>query len=324
MKRFDWQSKRPLYLLAPMEGATDAAFRQVVIGCGRPDVCFTEFVNVDGLLSKGRRAVEQALVFEEVEQPLIAQLWGTNPTLFYEATKEIVARGFAGVDINMGCPDRAVIKKGAGGALINTPELAAEIIAAVKEGSGGVIPVSVKIRIGFKQIETEVWATHILNQGIEALTVHGRTVRELSKVPCHWDEIGKVVTLRNEMKLSTVIIGNGDVTSLIEADEKIKEYGVDGVMIGRGVFHNPCVFDRNKPYEAITKAERLTLLETHLSLYERLNGKASGKSFSPLKKYFKIYIQNFTGAAEMRDQLMLSQSSDEVREIILGNYKVDK
>lgn len=299
-----------------MEGVTDAAFRQLVISCGRPHVCFTEFVNVDGLLSKGKPSVERALVYEPVEQPLIAQLWGLNPDNFYQATREIVQRGFAGVDINMGCPDRAVIRKGAGGALINNPQLAGEIIAAVKRGAGEKIPVSVKIRIGYTHIASLTWARFLLSQGIAALTVHGRTVRELSKVPCHWDEIALVVKLRDELGVDTMIIGNGDVVSLDEADEKARLYGVDGVMIGRGVFHNPFLFNRTKVYDAVTPQERFTLLLNHLDIYERVNGVALGKSFSPLKKYFKIYIQNFDGAAELRDVLMGCGTSEQVRAIV--------
>ncbi len=280
---------------------------------------FTEFVNVDGLLSRGRKKVEQALLFEKTEQPLIVQVWGLDPDHFYAAAQEMVTRGFAGIDINMGCPDKAVIKKGAGGALINNRLLAAEIIQAVKEGVNGAIPVSVKIRIGYKEIVTEEWARFVLTQGIEALTIHGRTVSELSKVPCHWDEIGKVVKVRDELGLPTVIIGNGDITTLAEADEKISQWGVDGVMVGRGVFHNPWIFNKIKRYEDLNRNERIQLLLFHLATHERLykpSGSAQGKHFAPLKKYFKIYIQNFEGAAELRERLMLCTDIQSVRTVI--------
>jgi tRNA-dihydrouridine synthase len=176
--------------------------------------------------------------------------------------------------------------------------------------------VSVKIRIGYRQIATLTWARFILSNEIEALTVHGRTVKELSKVPCHWDEIASIVRLRNEMNVKTMIIGNGDIDSLSDADEKIREYGVDGVMIGRGVFHNPWLFNREHLYENITQKERFQLLIRHLDIYDQLNGSAGAKTFSPLKKYFKIYIQNFNGAAELRDSLMNCSTSEEVRAII--------
>jgi len=312
---FDWHSKRPLTCLAPMEGVTNAAFRQVINHCGRPDVFFTEFVNVSGLVSKGRRQVEQALQFEPIEQPLVAQIWGLNPEHFLEAAKDVVRRGFVGVDINMGCPVDVVIKKGAGGALINNRPLVQEIIQAVKEGVNGAIPVSVKIRIGYKQIVTEEWARFILEQGIAALTVHGRTVAELSKVPCHWDEIGKVVKLRDDMHLDTVIIGNGDIGSLDDALEKVENYGVDGVMVGRGIFHNPYLFSHSAKVPR-DKHERMQLLLFHLDTHERLVG-SSDLFFQPLKKYFKIYIQNFDGAAELREQLMATKTIDAARALIL-------
>jgi len=315
MHVFDWHDKKPLYCLAPMEGATDAAFRQVVARCGKPDILFTEFVNVDGLVSRGRPQVEQALMWDPVEQPVIAQIWGLNPDHFFEAAQEMVKRGFAGVDINTGCPDKAVIKKGAGGALVNNRPLVKEIIQAVKNGVDGKIPVSVKIRIGFKEKVTVDWASFVLEQGVDALTVHGRTVAELSKVPCHWDEIQSVVKLRDEMKLSTVIIGNGDVNSLDEADEKVRMYGVDGVMIGRGIFHNPWLFNREKQYEDISKEERIELLQFHLDTYERLYSHTK-RPFAPLKKYFKIYIQNFSGAAEFREKLMLCEDMQSVRQML--------
>ncbi len=318
MQSFHWSDKKPLYCLAPMEGATDAAFRQVVAHCGKPDVMFTEFVNVDGLVSRGRPQVEQALMWDLAEQPLIAQIWGLNPDHFFEAAQEMVERGFAGVDINMGCPDKAVIKKGAGGALIQNRPLVKEIIRAVKDGVNGKIPVSVKIRIGFKEIVTEEWARFVLEQGIDALTVHGRTVAELSRVPCHWDEIQKVVKLRDEMNLSTAIIGNGDVNSLADADEKIQTYGVDGIMVGRGIFHNPWLFqgmgNGGQEIEK-TKEERIELLKFHLDTYERLYGQTK-RPFAPLKKYFKIYIQNFPGASEFREQLMMCKDIDSVRQMI--------
>jgi nifR3 family TIM-barrel protein len=312
---FRWKSDQPLFCLAPMEGATDAAFRQVVVDCGKPDVMFTEFVNVSGMMSVGRRQVAQALQFEENEQPLIAQIWGLNPDHFYAATKEVVARGFAGVDINMGCPDKAVIKKGAGGALIKNRPLVSEIIQAVKLGAAGKIPVSVKIRIGFDKIVTDDWAAFVLSHDIDALTVHGRTVAELSKVPCHWDEIGKVVSLRNQMNKETVIIGNGDVFSRQQGLDLIGEHQVQGVMIGRGIFHNPWIFSHSTEVSR-DKSERIALLLFHLDTYERLWG--ATKPFAPLKKYFKIYIQSFDGASELRERLMETKTIAEARALLLS------
>lgn len=315
MNGFDWQElSRPFFCLAPMEGATDSAFRQIVNECGRPNVRFTEFVNVEGLMSPGAAKLEQYLVYDQSELPLIVQLWGLEPKNFEIVASRMVERGFAGVDINMGCPDKAVIKKGAGGALINNPGLAKDIIDAVKRGVNGRVPVSVKIRIGYKKIETETWARFILEQGIEALTVHGRTVAELSKVPNHWEEIGKVVRIRNEMGLSTKIIGNGDIESIEQGMEVADRYGVDGIMIGRGVFKNPWIF--NQVQSSKSKFQRVGLLRKHLELYENI---FSGmKPFEPMKRFFKVYVQGFAGAGELREKLMQTNNKAEAEEVLSG------
>lgn len=307
---FDWKTlHKPFFVLAPMEGATDAAFRQLLLEVGRPDVFFTEFVNVEGMMSVGKKQVEQSLLFEPAEQPVIAQVWGLNPDNFYQAAQRIVDLGFAGIDINMGCPDRAVIKKGAGGALVNNLPLAKAMIAAVKKGVAGKIPVSVKIRTGFDTVVTSSWARFILEQGIDALTIHGRTVKQLSKVPANWEQIGIAASIRNEMNASTVIIGNGDVTSMEQGRLLAKQYGVDGIMIGRGVFHNPGVFAGISP-DSFSQRERIELLQNHARLYQRLFG--ASKPYDPLKRYIKIYIQQFDGAASWRDRLMQTRSVEEL------------
>jgi tRNA-dihydrouridine synthase len=312
---FSWQHlNKPFLCLAPMEGVTDAPFRQVVVECGRPDILFTEFVNVEGLTSeKGKPRLEHMLLFEPNEQPLIAQIWGLDPENFFTIAQDLVVRGFAGVDINMGCPYRPVVIKGAGGGLINNPQLAREIILAVKEGVAGKIPVSVKTRIGFNTIVTEEWISMILEQRIDALTVHGRTVKEQSLVPVHWDEIKKVVDLKKQMKLNTVIIGNGDVLTIEDGKQKVQEFGLDGIMIGRGVFHNPWVF--NSLQEEKTKLERVDLLLKHVQNHQRLFASYE-RPFDPLKRFFKIYIQSFEGAADLRDQLMHCDSYVDVYELL--------
>lgn len=318
--QFSWNDlPKPFFVLAPMEGATDAPFRQVVARCGKPDVMFTEFVNVEGLASpKGSKILERMLLFEPDEQPLIVQLWGLNPDNYYAVSKDMVKRGFAGVDINMGCPVNTVVKKGCCSGLINTPDLAKAIIEAVKAGVDGQVPVSVKTRIGFRNIITEDWIGFLLEQKLDALTVHGRTAKEMSKVPAHWDEIDKVVRLRDQMKLATVIIGNGDVQSIEEGVERCQQSGVDGVMIGRGIFHNPWLFQglrhEARGMRVRTKNERIELLLWHVRNYERVLG-PDGR-FDPLKRFFKIYIQSFDGASELREQLMHCTTFADVYELL--------
>jgi tRNA-dihydrouridine synthase len=309
MNNFWQELPKPFFVLAPMDGVTDVVFRHVATKAARPDVYFTEFTNAAAYFSdKGRQSTESRLAFTPDEQPLVAQIWGTNPEHYAFMAKGLAAAGFAGIDINMGCPTKDVIKTGACSALIEQPELAAKLIAAAKEGG---IPVSVKTRIGFKTAKTEEWISFLLKQNIAALTVHGRTQKEMSKVPAHWDEIAKAVKLRDDIAPQTLIIGNGDVMNRTEGLQRIKETGVDGIMIGRGIFTNPYAFEKEP--RTHTREELLGLLNYHLDLVENATHKMA---FAPLKRFFKIYIRDFDGASELRDKLMHTSSVPEVREIL--------
>lgn len=312
---FSWHKiSNPFFVLAPMEGATDTVFRQIVFLCGKPDIYFTEFTNVEGLISKGFEQVTQRLKFTDFETPIIAQLWGINPDNFYESSKMVSKMGFAGIDINMGCPERTVVRHGACSGLIKTPELAKEIIEAVKKGSNG-LPISVKTRIGFSTIQTDEWILFLLKQNLDALTVHFRTSREMSLVPAHWEEAIKIVKSKNTIAKNTVLIGNGDVETVAEGKEKAEKYGLDGIMIGRGVFHNPFVFNPKVDYELMPKEEKIKLLLTHLDIFEE-TWKGEKRKYDPLKRFFKIYIQGFDGAAELREILMQTKSIEEAREVL--------
>lgn len=296
-----------------MEDVTDTVFRQIVASCGAPDLFFTEFASADGLQSAGRHEVGKRLKFTEDEKPLIAQIWGMNPEAYMKTAAELAEMGFDGVDINMGCPVDKVIKQGACSALIKNPTLAAEIIAATREGAGD-LPVSVKTRIGFNEVATEEWCGFLLEQNLDALTVHGRTTKEQSKVPANWDEVAKVVASRDSQSPGTVIIGNGDVLSYAEAQEKADKYGVDGVMIGRGIFHNPWVFNENVDVKSKGTSDRIELLSRHLQLFNETWG--DEKDFNIMKKFVKMYVNGFEGAAEMRDLMMKSKSHEELVEVI--------
>jgi tRNA-dihydrouridine synthase len=335
-------------VLAPMEDVTDTVFRRVVRargnthGSGQPDVYFTEFSNVEGLQSKGRNRLIHRLKYTENERPIIAQIWGKSPEHYREIAQQIVEMGFDGVDINMGCPERSVVKQGACSALIQNPNLAGEIIQAVKDGVNGKIPVSIKTRIGFNTIDTENWCGFLLDQGLDALTIHGRTTKEMSDVPAHWDEIAKVVEMRNKKALKTKIIGNGDVANTLEADKKIAEFGVDGVMIGRGIFHN--IFAFNAEYRLdeqgilyhdstlVTPQTKLDILLEHTRLWHETwlvtdpqaefyhSNKTHyhyQKNFSILKKFFKIYCSGFSHAVELRIKLMECNDLDEVEKVVM-------
>lgn len=313
-----WQSlPKPFLMLAPLEGVADTVFRQIVASVAKPDVFVTEFTSADGFCSPGRTAVRNNFRFTPEEEPIVAQLWGKNPDTIYKTAKVAAGMGFAGIDINMGCPDRNVMAHGGGGRMIDTPLLAKAAIMAIKAGikdAGVVLPVSVKTRIGTKKIVTESWLSFLLEQQIDALTVHGRTVAELSKVPAHWDEIAKAVEIRNRMNLETVIIGNGDVKDASEAMEKHRQYGVDGVMIGRGIFGNMWAFDRSEPGHVGTATELLDIMERHVRLFSETWG--DRKHYAILKKFYKIYVNGFFGATEWRVRCMDTNSAEEILAIL--------
>lgn len=294
-----------------MEAVTDTVFRHVVAKAARPDVFFTEFTNTAAFNNEyGRKSTETRLLFTADEQPMVAQIWGTNPQHYALMAKELARMGFAGIDINMGCPAKDVVKTGSCSALIETPKLAAQLIAAAKEGG---LPVSVKTRIGFKTRKTEEWISFLLKQDLAALTVHGRTQKEMSKVPADWQEIAKAVQLRNQLAPQTVIIGNGDVLNRAQGLELAKQTGVNGVMIGRGVFNNVFCFE-HEPQEHTPK-EFIELLKFHLDLYEKT---WAGRTmpFAPLKRFFKIYVRDFEGAHDLRAKLMEAKTIPEVRALL--------
>ncbi len=295
----------PITVLAPMEDVTDTVFRQIILRTGRPQLFFTEFTNIDGLLSPlGSEKVAQRLKFIPEEKPLIAQIWGNDPEKFRQAAEKIVQMGFNGIDINMGCPVKDVVKQGAGGGCIGRTDHVKEILQATREGAGD-LPVTIKTRLGNKTIQTESWIRFLLEQHLPALTMHLRTIAEQSAVPAHWDEMTKIVEMRNKISPTTKIIGNGDVMSLSEIREKVATYGCDGIMIGRGIFHDPWLYSEEKDKSL---SDRLTLLKEHVELFDKTwQGQ---KPFQVLKKYFKIYLNGFDGASKLREQFMLTQSSD--------------
>ncbi len=306
---------KPFVALAPMDDVTDVVFRRLVHELAPADVYFTEFASVEGFCSAGRHAIERRLLLSDDEGPVIAQIWGTTPAHYETMARELSTRGFAGIDINMGCPAKDVTKTGACSALIKTPELAAEIIAATKSGAGD-LPVSVKTRIGWSEPATKDWLGFLLQQDIAALTVHLRTVKEQSKVDAHWELAREISALRDELAPSTVLIGNGDVQTRTEANRRKEESGFDGVMIGRGIFHSPWALEITP--QDHTPQERLNALARHLDIFEATWQQAE-KRYEPLKKFFKIYISGFDGAAHLRAEFMATKSIDQARTLIAAH-----
>lgn len=293
---------KPFFVLAPMDDVTDSASRQIVADCAPPDLNFTEFVNVDGLQSPGRPKLLKKLQFTNKEKPIIAQLWGLNPDNFYKTTKELIEMGFDGVDLNFGCPVKTVIKNGACAALINNRELAAQIIDAARAGAGKGFPVSIKTRVGFSTTDLS-WLEFLLQKKLDLLSIHGRTAKQLSKVPADWDLIGRVRQIRDVLCPTTKIVGNGDVMNRRQGLELAKKYQLDGIMIGRGIFHDPFVFAINSPWQKWGKDQKLELFKKHIELFTKTWQRGEYK-FDVLKKFAKVYINGFDGAPEMRAKFM--------------------
>lgn len=313
--------KKPIFVLAPMANVTDAAFRRIIAKNGKPDVMWTEFVSVDGLLSDGQEKLLVDLQYSEEERPIVAQIFGSKPEHFYKVAQMLRQMKFDGIDINMGCPVKKVINQQSCSALIRVPALAQEIIQATKEGAGE-LPVSVKTRIGFGKIEFESWLPKILETEPAALTVHLRTVKEMSKVPAHWELMPAIVQIVRALPedKQPILLGNGDVLTLADAEAKIAETGIDGVMIGRGIFGNPWMFDRSVP--EISIPERMRAMLEHTKTYEQMysNPHVTGKNFEVMKKHYKAYANNFDGAKELRIKLMEAQDYAQVEQIVLDHF----
>ena len=363
-----------------MEAVTDVVFRHVVERAGAPDVFFTEFANATGWVHAGDKAIAGRLLKTDNEHPLVVQIWGGEPGDMEQFARHCRELGFDGIDINMGCPAKSAIKSG-GAALIRKPEVAVAAIHAAKSAG---LPVSVKTRLGYTSVdEWRDWLRTLLKQDIVNLTVHLRTKKEMSKVPAHYELIDDIVRLRDEIAPQTLLTINGDIRDRAHGLELAAQHpGVNGIMIGRGVFADlfcfcdnsdvdkstnsfseDFAFSSDDPYKRVAVggaapasnkiydfseegADRLTgpassdlradserirddgsgkasteadnrealfnLLRYHLDLFDYYQPQ-TGRPFETLKRFFKIYIKGFDGAKDLRDQLMHTRSTDEVR-----------
>lgn len=320
---------KPFFAMAPMADVTDVAFRALVAKRGKPNVMFTEFVSADGLhhtceiqkmpdadhTSLGSfeghgNPLLRNLAFDENQRPIVAQIFSSKPEMIAYATELVAELGFDGVDINMGCPDRAIERQGAGAALLKDPKLAVELIRAAQATSA--LPVSVKTRVGYREESLEEWLGALLSASPAAITLHLRTRRELSLVPADWELMKKAVEIRNRANPNVLLIGNGDVRDLADARAKAAASGCDGVMLGRAVFGNPWVFAGRAP-EDTPLAEKLAALVELAHGFERIS---PSKNFSILKKHIKAFVTGFDGAADLRAELMAANSAAELEKIL--------
>lgn len=304
--------------MAPMADVTDVAFRALVASCGAPDVFWTEFVSADGLYHtreiKKMRDDENPLMrdlhFTPSERPIVAQLFSSQPDMMSYAVKLVAELGFDGVDINMGCPDRAIERQGCGSAMIKDPKHAAEIIRSAKEASS--LPVSVKTRVGYNKESLDEWLTTLLEADPAAITLHLRTRKQMSLVPADWSLMKKAVEMRNQINPNVLLIGNGDVQDLDDARAKVQESGCEGAMIGRGMFGNPWIFAGRKS-EDVPLALKLAALVELAHGFENIS---PPKSFAILKKHIKAFVTGFDGAAELRAKLMKAENAIHIEQVI--------
>ncbi|MBI5405703.1 tRNA-dihydrouridine synthase family protein [Candidatus Kaiserbacteria bacterium] len=304
-----------------MADVTDIAFRALVAKRGAPDVFWTEFVSADGLyhtreIQKMRDAenpLMRELAFEENQRPIVAQIFSSSPEMIAYATKLVAKLGFDGVDINMGCPDRAIERQGCGAAMIKNPKLAQEIIRVAQGVSD--LPVSVKTRVGYNKESLDEWLTVLLEANPAAITLHLRTRKEMSRVPADWELMKKAVSIRNKVNPRVLLIGNGDVQDLEDGRAKVAEAGCDGAMFGRAMFGNPWVF-AGKKSEDTSLAEKLAALTELAYGFEKLS---PPKNFAILKKHIKAFVTSFDGAAHLRAKLMEAENAAEL-EAILALY----
>lgn len=303
---------KPFFILAPMEDVTDVVFRHVVQQAGAPDVFFTEFTNSDSYCHPdGIESVRGRLVFTEDEQPIVAHIWGDKPEFFRQMSLGMAEMGFKGIDINMGCPVPNVAERGKGSGLILRPEVAAELIDAAKAGG---LPVSVKTRLGFEELaEHQDWIEHLLRQDIANLSIHLRTRKEMSKVAAHWEMIPLVTAIRDRVAPQTTITINGDIPDRATGLALADKYGVDGIMIGRGIFKNPFAFEKEPRQHSAS--ELLDLLRLQLDLQDTYKERVP-RPIVGLHRFFKIYVKGFPGASELRVRLMGTKSTAQVRELL--------
>lgn len=332
--------EKPIIALAPMDGVTDAAFRYIIDKYGKPSILFTEFTSAEGIVA-GAWQLLYAFVHHRTNTPTVAQIFGADPQAFYKVAFIIGEMGFDGIDINMGCPDRNVAKKGGGAGLIRTPEIAKQIVAETKRGTedwaGGVsiatiglnesvtnfitgykhkntiqpvyqpLPVSVKTRIGYDEIVTENWISTLLETEPVAVSIHGRTLKQLYTGEANWEEIAKAARLIK--RTNTMVLGNGDIHSLADARKKINKYGVDGVLIGRAAMGNPAVFQGT----SLHPHERFAIAYEQCKAFETLTPELH---FLSLRKHLAWYCKGFDGASEMRVRLLQTQNAQEVKDAL--------
>lgn len=315
---FNWKDlKRPILALAPMAGYTDTAYRQLIKGIEPRVICFTEFTSADGLIHGSKMTLKQLDFNPNEERPLVAQIFGKKPESFAEAAKIIEDMGIDAIDINMGCPAKKVVSSDHGSALLKNPTRALELIEATVKATK--LPVSVKTRIGSNELDLP-WFVQFCKDmesaGVQLLTIHGRTAKQMYTGTANWDPIYEV-----KRNLSIPVIGNGDVKSVADALHKLGN--LDGVMVGRGTMGNPWImkeiaaaFYGEEYTPPQTYAEKLPTYLRHAELLVQYKGEEHG--MKEMRKHFVHLIRGFDGASEARAKVVHISTLEEAKHVLYG------
>lgn len=311
---------RPFFTMAPMEAVSNTVFRQVITQACPPDTFFSEFVYAKSITDPSTKFPVHGRLYvdsREKKRPVV-QLWGNEAEDFEKAAVSLKEQGFEAIDINMGCPDGTVIKNHGGSDLIRNHQWAQEVIAAAKTSG---LAVSAKTRLGYSKVEEfKDWIPFLLEQHVDVLTVHLRTKMEMSKVPAHLEVIDDMIKMRDEIAPETLIQINGDIPDYQAGLKLAEEHpGLDGIMIGRGVFANPFAFEKDRKEHSLD--ELLDLLQMQLNLFDDFSKHYDMPRFPSLKRFFKIYARPELGATDLRNAMMDAKSTDDVRKILAEKDK---
>lgn len=308
----------PPITLAPMEGVTNIIFRRLIRQIGGTGLTCTEFIPSSALSNRGKKVLRLA-EFDPEERPISIQIYGKDPAEMAESAKVLQGLGASIVDINMGCPSKQVCAHSGGSALMKEPELAIDIVKAVRAAID--IPMTVKMRSGFDHTNKNApdLAYACQEEGAEAIAVHWRTREDKYGGVQEWDTIAEV-----KRRLTVPVIGNGDVIDVQSALTMFKNTGCDGVMIGRGSMKNPwCMLEiahhlRGEPFSKPTPEEKrdLMLLFLH-TYYERIQREKS--ALGKFKQIAKYFVDALPDAKTFRSKLLRSQTIEDAS-IIIHEY----
>src|SRR5712692_1014476 len=314
-----FQNRFPLYL-APMAGVSDKIFRQLCKEYGA-DVLTTEFVSAEGIFRRNERTREY-LDFDEIERPIGVQLFGANAEHMAEAARQVVdwvRPDF--IDLNFGCPVKKVVSRNGGSALLkDCPTLASVATAVVRAVAP--VPVTAKIRIGWDadSINATRIARVLVDAGIAAITVHGRTRAQGYAGAADWNVIGEVAAA-----VPVPVIGNGDLSSATDVAKRCRETGISGAMIGRAAMSAPWIFSQTKQYLATEEmvdppdlSERWNLILRHCQLAVRAWG-AEAPAIRSMRARLMAYSRSMPAAKRLREKFSHVSTLAEVEAIAAEN-----